>query len=432
LHVASVFMQTATEIVIRSRAMRIALAALCAIALAAAAVFVAKTEQSITAQRAAVRSFDLHAREATDALAELRTAQQAYVAVGQGPDFWMSKVDATRLTIGSTLTMLWQSAASAGSKSALDEAVAAFADFGTVDRRIREYLSADAQLMAADIIFTEGGEAAAHAAHGIEKARLEELVAFDTLEASRRKQAALAAGGAAALVLLTLVLLALMPAAAAPVEAISIGQTAPVEASAPAVSDARGDDLVLRRIDQSENNPTEGVLPSRPIEPARSVAALKAAAELCTDIGRVNNLEDLKSLLGRSAELLDATGLVLWLASESGAELRPAAAHGYPAQTVARIPAVSRSADNAAAAAYRTSTLQIVLSRPGSSAKGAVVAPVLSADGCIGVLAAEVRDGAEASDTIQALAAILAAQLAGVVGAPPPQYDERASGGAAV
>jgi hypothetical protein len=412
--------------------MRIALAALCAMALAAATVFVVHTEQSITAQRAAVRAFDLHAREATDALAELRTAQQAYVAVGQGPEFWMSKVDATRQTIDSTLTTLQQSAASAGSKSALDEAVTVFADFSAVDRRIREYLNDRAQLMASDIIFTEGREEAADAAHAVEKARLEELVAFDTFEASRRKQAAMAAGGAAALVLLVLVVLALMPAVAAPVEAISIGQTTSAGGATPAASDARGDDLLLRRFDKAENKPPpEAILPARPIEPSRSAAALKAAAELCTDIGRVADLEELRSLLGRAAELLDASGLILWMAGESGAELWPAAAHGYPPQAVARIPAVPRSADNAAATAYRTATLQIVLSRPGSPAKGAVVAPVLSAEGCIGVLAAEVRDGAEASDTTQALAAILAAQFAGVVAAAP-HYDERASGGAAL
>lgn len=240
----------------------------------------------------------------------------------------------------------------------------------------------------------------------------------------------MAAGGAAALLLLVLVCLALMPAAAA-AGGISSGQTPRAEASTTAGSDARGDDLVLRPVEQAEVKPTEVILPTRPIEPSRSAVALKAAAELCTDIGRVADLEELRSLLGRAAELLDASGLVLWLASESGAELWPAAAHGYPPQTVARIPAVPRSADNAAAAAYRTATLQIVLSRPGSPVKGAVVAPVLSAVGCIGVLAAEVRDGAEASDTTQALAAILAAQFAGVVVAAP-QYDERASGGAAV
>ena len=47
------------------------------------------------------------------------------------------------------------------------------------------------------------------------------------------------------------------------------------------------------------------------------------------------------------------------------------------------------SGGNAAATAFRTATLQIVLSRPGSS-KGAIVAPVLTADGCIG---ARARDG---------------------------------------
>ena len=51
---------------------------------------------------------------------------------------------------------------------------------------------------------------------------------------------------------------------------------------------------------------------------------------------------------------------------------------------------ILRSADNAAAAAYRTGQLQIVLARPGES-NGAVVAPLLSADGCIGALSAEIR-----------------------------------------
>jgi hypothetical protein len=85
---------------------------------------------------------------------------------------------------------------------------------------------------------------------------------------------------------------------------------------------------------------------------------------------------------------------------------------------LARIPPVPRSADNAAAAAYRTGTLQIVLARPGGSA-GAVVAPIISVDGCIGALSAEMRDGAEASEELQSLAAIFAAQLANVVAAAP-------------
>jgi hypothetical protein len=65
-----------------------------------------------------------------------------------------------------------------------------------------------------------------------------------------------------------------------------------------------------------------------------------------------------------------------------------------------------------------------VLSRPGRSS-GAVVAPILSADGCIGALSAEIRGGGETSDSVQALAAIFAALLAGVlVTAPASDINE--------
>ena len=80
-----------------------------------------------------------------------------------------------------------------------------------------------------------------------------------------------------------------------------------------------------------------------------------------------------------------------------------------------------RSANNAAAAAYRSGTLQIVLARPGGST-GAVVAPIISVDGCIGALSAEIRGGAEMSEGVQALASIFAAQLANVV-APEAEAD---------
>ena len=42
------------------------------------------------------------------------------------------------------------------------------------------------------------------------------------------------------------------------------------------------------------------------------------------------------SLIGRAAEMLDASGLVLWMRTEAGDELRPAVAHGYDPQMVAR------------------------------------------------------------------------------------------------
>jgi hypothetical protein len=54
-----------------------------------------------------------------------------------------------------------------------------------------------------------------------------------------------------------------------------------------------------------------------------------------------------------------------------------------------------------------------VTSRP-NGPLGAVVAPLLSADGCVGALTAEVKDGGEKSEQVQALASIFAAQLAGI------------------
>jgi len=141
---------------------------------------------------------------------------------------------------------------------------------------------------------------------------------------------------------------------------------------------------------------------------------IKSASEICTDLGRVADQNDLVKLLGRAADLIDASGLVVWVGNTSGGDLRPALAHGYAPQAVAKMPAVPKSANNAAAAAYRTGALQIVLARPGAS-NGALVAPLLTADGCIGALSAEIKGRGETSDTTQSLTVLLAAQLASVL-----------------
>ncbi len=96
-----------------------------------------------------------------------------------------------------------------------------------------------------------------------------------------------------------------------------------------------------------------------------------------------------------------------------GADLRPIAAHGYSAHVLALMHPVPRLADNAAAAAYRSGEMQVVQARPG--ALGAIVAPLISADGCVGALTAEVKNGGEESAHVQALATIVAAQLSGAL-----------------
>jgi hypothetical protein len=410
--------------------MRIALAVLCAAVIAAAAAFVVYSENTLLARRNLLHDVDLHAHEATEGLVGLRVAQQAYVAVGQGTEFWMPKVDAATPTVGGALAALQKLNLDAASRAAVDAAVAAFVEFGNVDQRIRGYLKNDAQLMAADIVFTEGGEAAATAVRDVETARLDAHVAFDSLEAQLRKREALAIGGAAALAFVVILGLASAPRRVeVPVEATASAQVVAEEPAAHTEKAGRTD-LPLRP-DVSPVVEAERSVPVRPDSDSADLVFLKETAQLCTDIGRVRDLSDLKTLLARAADLLDASGLMLWLASGSGSELRLALAHGYSPQVSARTPSVPRSADNAAAAAYRTGALQIVPSHAASRTKGAIVAPVLSVDGCIGVLSAEIRGGREYTATAQALATIVAAQLGGVVGVPT-QIDERAAGGAAL
>lgn len=394
-----------------SRATRLAIGSVAWIAIGATAFFLIRSEKQITDLRVAVRVFDLHAREATDALTDLRVGQQAYVAEGQGVAFWMPKVAATSDAIGEAVQALRRSAKNAAARSSLDEAADSVVEFGSVDMRARDYIRSGQQLMAGDIIFTEGGETAATAARQVEAARLAERQALDASEAAVRKQQAVALGATGAFAALVVLWLGISGNPPPP-------EMARLDIGAASLAQAQ---------DQSGHEPEPKAGPiDRPVSPM-----IRDAAELCTDLGRVRDANDLQMLMGRAAEIIDASGLVVWLGTTSGADLRPVLAHGYSPQALARMPSVPRSGDNAAAAAYRTAKLQIVLARPGSST-GAVVAPILSNDGCVGALSAEIRSGGEASEIVQALAALFAAQLATVLTAAPAESDQRSVGGASL
>jgi hypothetical protein len=409
----------------RSSALRIVCSLLSCIGIGAATGWIAHSEQQISARRALVRAFDLRAREASEALADVRAAQEAYVATGQGVEFWVAKVDATMENIGKGLADLRLSATSATTTAALDEAGEIFAEFSGIDNRARSYIQSGAQYMASDVIFSEGGRTVSRAARQVERARLAEHQAVDAFEGRRRRIEALAIVAAGGLAFF--VILALTPRGRAQNE-----QRLAPPLKSPSAGDHPGvttlGELMLRQPERSEAA-SDQIAPMRSLDRSNqaTASALRAAAQLCTDLGRVNDPEELNNLLGRAADVLDASGLVLWLATGAGHELRPAVAHGYSQEALARMPPLARSANNAAAAAYRTGALQIVLSRPGAS-KGAIVAPVLSVNGCIGVLSAEVRDGGETSYTVQALAAIFAAQLAGMLSSPPATGEQRAAG----
>jgi len=371
------------------------------IAIGVAAFLLIRTERQIGERASALRAFDRHAREASDALAEARVAQHGYVAAGQGEAFWMSKVTASGEMVHMAMVALGQNATPAG-RTAVAEATETAWEFSDIDKRVREYITSGQQLMAADVIFTEGSDAAATAGRQVETARLAEHQAFDRDLAEMRRQQAItiaAAAGLCALVVLILIPIRRTAIAAAALESSSSMSIAPFPVGVPAAPASA-----------ETTSPTAGEL-------------FRTAADLATDFGRVRDLEELTRILARAADVLDASGLMVWMGSATGGDLRPVLAHGYSSQMIARIPPVPRSADNAAAAAYRSGTLQIVLSRPGVSS-GAVVAPILSADGCIGALSAEIRGSGETSELVQALATIFASHLAVVLAATPSEMVE--------
>jgi hypothetical protein len=176
-----------------------------------------------------------------------------------------------------------------------------------------------------------------------------------------------------------------------------------------------------------EDAPTT-VLPGLAPATESTAADFSGLASLCTDLARVVDTQELPGLLERASSLLDARGIILWIADPDARELNPIMAQGYPAHLLNRLGALPRDAENATAAAFRTSLLQTV--KGGGESNGAIAAPLVTASGCVGVMAAEVTNEAEQRDVKLAAAAIMAAQLATLVGPPPAQRSKVEAAGA--
>ena len=146
---------------------------------------------------------------------------------------------------------------------------------------------------------------------------------------------------------------------------------------------------------------------------------LAATADLCTAIARMTSNAAVPDILARTASVLDASGIIVWM--EAGDELFAAGSYGYDPKVIRRLGPIHRSADNATAAAWRTGEIRTVSSD--MMANGAVVAPMFGPDGCIGVLAAEIRCAREHDPATLAVTSMIASQLAMVLSAWPGTRD---------
>jgi cytoskeletal protein RodZ len=144
-------------------------------------------------------------------------------------------------------------------------------------------------------------------------------------------------------------------------------------------------------------------------EPLQHYEMLERVALLCTEFGRVIERDAVRRLLQESAAVLNAAGLIVWLADESGEALRPGLVHGYSEKLLAHLPAVTRDDDNATAAAFRSSACCEVAGD--HRTPGALVVPMLIPAGCAGVFAVELQQGVKPDRAIRAAAVLLAAAL---------------------
>jgi hypothetical protein len=254
------------------------------------------------------------------------------------------------------------------------------------EAQAQDHVQLGQELMAADVISVEARDALAAMNTALRDIRSAEDEVTEAERMAALNQVWMAAGGAGVVWMLGLFLLVGVPRARPIPQPSSTTTILPI----------------------AENpNPRDVTQPAS--------ADLAGAADLCTAIARTTDANELPVLLTRASTTLGASGVVVWMAA--GDELIAASAHGYDARAFDLLGPIKRSTQNATAAAWRLGSMQVVPS--GETSNGALVAPLLGIERCVGVLAVEVPRGREADPAVQAMTRILAAQFAATL-APWP------------
>jgi hypothetical protein len=357
-----------------------------AIAIISAATYLVKqSDATLVADRAAEDELREQARTLAGSIADMRTAQVAYVAQGQGAEFWMGHVAKRLPALLHQMTDFGSKLTAPVSQAAFEPAMVALENFQKLDARARDFVRTGNGLLAADLIFSDGLETTTNATTQIDVALTEELQARQLAQRDQQRKQLAILGGSAGGVLLVMSLLTF---------------TGSRTTSKPLVVAA-----------EPVVEPAEPPQPAVELKP--TTPNLLSAAQVCTDLARVLESKQLPKLLERTAGVLEASGIIIWVADLAGSRLNAAMSFGYSNQVMARMGSIHRDANNAAASAYRTGEMRIV--NGDTFANGALVMPLLTTDGCIGVLSAEMKGGSEKDESSQALAAIFAAQLAMLV-----------------
>jgi len=342
------------------------------------------------------------------AIAKFDAAQQTFDGARESETEWFVRVQRLLGQVQSEGGRLHQ-AASPDAASAARTFTDVTGRVASAVARAEDNLRAGRELMATDLVQDEGRPGADAMRAAIVEWRAAEITAADSARTALLQRLWSVLGGTAGFWVVGMLLLAARPPAPEkstleqlatllkepakePAGEAAISMTAP--AAPPAVAAAVAP-------------PPSAARPSAP-----PPVDLAPAAALCADIGRADTPDALGLLLGRTATIIDAAGLVIWLKGPSDA-LVPVATHGYGPHALALLGSLPLDATNATTSAWHSGRLQAVAGD--QDTRGALAIPMFQGSRCTGVFAAELRGGREREPMTRALTAILAAQFAATV-----------------
>ena len=383
-----------------SKPLRMSLLALGLLLTLAAGYRAFDDEASLSRERQEAAAADAAVGKALELLLDIRASLHAYLAPGQGFPFWAKRAQENIDALRQTLVSLDGPAAPLGQP--LSESLDAVDQMTAAERRARTYVSRADLLLAGDVIFTEVRDLLAAATIEVNSRRVELRRHHEQRAAAIRTEQITLTGGTLALWIVIAMLLTpteAKPAVKDPAEwrnELKETLAKPIPTSA----------VIL----DAPQAPPAPVAPQAPVEPSVRVASVRETSEICTDLSALSDRGALQGTLARVSALLDATGLIVWVASNDGTSLSPVATHGFDATLVARIGKVPRDGANLTAAAFRDNAPKI--SAPTATAPAALAVAMCGPSGAAGVLSVELKPGQSVDEAKVALASIIAAQLA--------------------
>lgn len=375
------------------RSVRIACLVLGLLATAGAAYRILQDEDALSRERVAAASAQAAVSRTAELLLDVQASLHAYVAPGQGLPYWGKRAPGTIESLRQSVIDLDGMVKQTG--GSLSETLDGIDQLSAAERRAGGYVSRDEMLLAGDVIFTEVRDLLAAATTQVQSVRDRVIRAHDRQAAElRQEQAMLAAGALGVWIAIALLLLPTEPKAAVkdPGEwrnelKESLKKPIPVAPETPKAPE-----------------------PQVTVVPGIEINALKEVSEICNDLSALADPGALEGALGRVCTILNATGLIVWIASNDNATLSPVATSGFDPKLVARIGKIGRDSANLTALAFRESTAKV--SPVTATTPAALAVPMCSPTGAGGVLSVELKAGQPVDDAKVSLAAIVAAQLA--------------------